>query len=141
MPNVQGSGWIRKETRLAIYLHWGMHCGWCGANLVEVGASLDHIRGRTHRRGNDPSNLVASCPDCNHRGPGYGTGNAAAISAKTGENADWMLRRVKAHAALGLSPYLRRLAGQIVKERPEWYLELKRRSDPKTWKKAEEDGT
>jgi 5-methylcytosine-specific restriction endonuclease McrA len=62
----QGSKWIRREKRLAIYLRDGLACCYCGATL-EDGAelSLDHIRPYSKGGSNEASNLVTCCKRCN----------------------------------------------------------------------------
>jgi 5-methylcytosine-specific restriction endonuclease McrA len=61
-----GSNWIRKERRLAIYLRDGLACVYCGAS-VEDGAtlSLDHVRPHSKDGGTASSNLVTCCRKCN----------------------------------------------------------------------------
>ena len=62
----QGSKWITRERRLAIYARDGFACCYCGS-AVEDGAvlSLDHLR--PHCQGGDGSstNLVTCCKKCN----------------------------------------------------------------------------
>jgi len=62
----QGSKWIRKEKRLAIYLRDGLACCYCGAT-IEDGAmlTLDHIECCTNGGSNAGSNLVTACRKCN----------------------------------------------------------------------------
>jgi len=62
----QGSKWIRREKRLAIYLRDGLACAYCGT-AVEDGAqlSLDHLTPHSHGGSNDATNLVTACRTCN----------------------------------------------------------------------------
>ena len=61
-----GSKWIRKERRLAIYLRDGMACVYCGATVEDgITLSLDHIRPHSKDGGNESSNLVTCCRKCN----------------------------------------------------------------------------
>ncbi len=62
----QGSKWITRERRLAIYLRDGLCCAYCGAT-IEDGAtlSLDHITPHSHGGSNASSNLVTACRKCN----------------------------------------------------------------------------
>ena len=62
----QGSKWITRERRLAIYLRDGLACVYCGAT-VEDGAtlSLDHLTPHSHGGTNVSSNLVTACRICN----------------------------------------------------------------------------
>ena len=62
----QGSKWIRRTTRLAIYLRDGLSCAYCGAS-IEDGAilTIDHIKPRSKGGSNEPANLVTACKRCN----------------------------------------------------------------------------
>lgn len=59
----QGSKWIRRSTRLAIYSRDGFCCAYCGAT-AETGAALtlDHVQACELGGSNEPTNLVAA-PD------------------------------------------------------------------------------
>jgi len=59
-----GMNWIRQEKRLAIYMRDHFACCYCGAGIEcgEVTLSLDHVE---HKGGNEASNLVTACLDCN----------------------------------------------------------------------------
>ena len=80
----QGSGWIRREKRLAIYLRDGFQCQYCGRDLkdapsAEVG--LDHLVCSSAGGDNTEANLVTACRACNsQRGTrpwtSYATGGA-----------------------------------------------------------------
>lgn len=60
----QGSKWIRRELRLAIYARDGFTCCWCGSG---ENLSLDHLwpvrPGK--RPDNRPRSLVTACLSCN----------------------------------------------------------------------------
>lgn len=64
----QGSKWITRPKRLAIYTRDGMACVYCG-NTIEDGAtlSLDHIfpYSSTEKPDNHETNLVTCCKKCN----------------------------------------------------------------------------
>ena len=60
----QGSKWIRRERRLAIYMRDGLACVWCGVG-IEDQATLDHCKVNVNGGTNDTSNLVTSCARCN----------------------------------------------------------------------------
>lgn len=62
----QGSKWIARTTRLAIYLRDGLACCYCGAS-VEDGAqlTLDHLTPYGRGGSNKPTNLVTCCGKCN----------------------------------------------------------------------------
>ena len=63
----QGSNWIRRSTRLAIYDRDGFACVYCGAGAEHEGVELglDHVKPRELGGGNAPSNLVTCCGHCN----------------------------------------------------------------------------
>jgi hypothetical protein len=65
----QASGcWIRKSTRLAIYLRDRFTCAYCGRDLhgaAPADITLDHVVCRSAGGGNAPSNLVTACKSCN----------------------------------------------------------------------------
>lgn len=61
-------GWIRKTTRLAVYLRDGFRCVYCckdlhGAHPMDV--TLDHIRCQSDGGTHAVTNLVTSCRSCN----------------------------------------------------------------------------
>ena len=62
----QGSKWIRRAKRLAIYSRDGFACAYCGAT-VEDGAvlTLDHIVACELGGTNEATNLVTCCRCCN----------------------------------------------------------------------------
>jgi len=66
MSNKNGSKWIRREKRLAIYLRDGMACAFCG-DSIEDGAmlTLDHIVPRELGGTNEANNLITACRQCN----------------------------------------------------------------------------
>lgn len=60
--------WITKEKRLAIYLRDGFTCGYCGTDLRNADPfdlSLDHLNPRCKGGGNEATNLITSCRECN----------------------------------------------------------------------------
>ena len=61
-----GSKWIRKDLRLAIYLRDGLVCAYCGRDLAgapPADVTLDHlIPGHEDHRA---TNLVTACRSCN----------------------------------------------------------------------------
>jgi 5-methylcytosine-specific restriction endonuclease McrA len=64
----QGSKWIRKTTRLAIYHRDGHRCVYCGATDADgARLTLDHIVAceLTETPDNSPANLVTCCLACN----------------------------------------------------------------------------
>lgn len=63
----QGSKWIRRERRLAIYLRDGLACVYCGANIEEHGITLtlDHLTPYSKGGSSTSHNLVTACQKCN----------------------------------------------------------------------------
>jgi len=71
-----GSKWIRKARRYAIYARDGWRCIWCRCR-VGIGAKartkhlalahLDHIKPRALGGSNATENLVTSCKRCNDK--------------------------------------------------------------------------
>lgn len=62
----QGSKWIRKSTRYAIYHRDGFSCVYCAACADDgVTLTLDHVVACELGGDNDPSNLVTACLSCN----------------------------------------------------------------------------
>lgn len=62
----QGSKWIRREKRLALYVRDGLACVYCGEG-IEDGAtlSLDHLVPHCDGGSNHETNLVTACKRCN----------------------------------------------------------------------------
>jgi hypothetical protein len=62
----QGSKWLTRERRLALYVRDGLACCYCGAS-VEDGTqlSLDHIIPHCQGGNNKNENLVTACKRCN----------------------------------------------------------------------------
>jgi len=62
----QGSKWIRRERRLAIYMRDGLACAWCGASIEEGATlSLDHIVPHAKGGSTQSDNLITACRKCN----------------------------------------------------------------------------
>lgn len=63
----QGSKWIRRSTRLAIYHRDGFRCAYCLRTAEEkgVGLTLDHLVACEAGGTNEPANLVTCCLSCN----------------------------------------------------------------------------
>lgn len=59
---------VNPATRLRIYAREGGLCAWCGRDLRQTGAHIDHLvyeEGPHHERSPLALRAVASCPDCN----------------------------------------------------------------------------
>lgn len=64
----QGSKWIRKERRLALYIRDSFSCAYCGRDLKSAEpceVTLDHLLPRHYGGGNENTNLVTACRSCN----------------------------------------------------------------------------
>ena len=62
----QGSKWITRQRRLAIYMRDGMACCYCGAG-IEDGAmlTLDHVKPHCQGGNGNNENLITACRKCN----------------------------------------------------------------------------
>jgi len=96
----QGSKWIRKSTRLAIYMRDGMACIYC-QSAVEDGErlTLDHVRPCAKGGQNGTENLVTCCHRCNSSRKDRSLRSwAEVVSTYTGaESAADVLARVRRH--------------------------------------------
>ena len=91
----QGMNWIRRTTRLAIYLRDGMACVYCGAGVEEgERLTLDHLRPYSAGGSNAPANLVTCCHRCNSS---RGTRSVAAFCRATAAYRDVCPRGVERH--------------------------------------------
>jgi 5-methylcytosine-specific restriction endonuclease McrA len=61
----QGSKWIRRNKRLAIYRRDDNCCVYCGKDLSCEVATLDHVLACELGGTNHESNLVTACVSCN----------------------------------------------------------------------------
>jgi 5-methylcytosine-specific restriction endonuclease McrA len=61
----QGSNWIRRGKRLAIYRRDDYRCVYCQRDLATEVATLDHVLACELGGTNDASNLVTACTTCN----------------------------------------------------------------------------
>lgn len=64
----QGSNWIRRKKRVAIYLRDDYTCLYCEADLSgadQHDVTLDHVRPGHFPGNNRASNLITSCRSCN----------------------------------------------------------------------------
>lgn len=101
----QGSKWIRKDKRLAIYLRDGMACAYCGKGVEESGAplTLDHLLPCSKGGGNHEGNLVTCCLSCNSRRQDMDLDQwlQIALPEHSHEVGLWICQ----HTALDLAPY------------------------------------
>ena len=63
--NRNGSNWIRKDLRLAIYLRDNMTCVFCKTHADNTTLTLDHVVSRSEGGSNGTPNLVTACRSCN----------------------------------------------------------------------------
>lgn len=63
--NWNGSNWIRKEKRHAIYRRDDLSCVYCGATAEDDVLTLDHLVAVELGGTNHESNLVTACRRCN----------------------------------------------------------------------------
>ena len=123
----QGSKWIRREKRLAIYLRDGLACAYCGA-IIEDGAglTLDHITPYCDQGGHHETNLITACLRCNSaRGNRDIKEFAAAVAEylNGGVTVDMITDRIIECIARPLDI---RAAKEIIKNRGSWQAALKR---------------
>lgn len=55
--------WIRRSTRLSIYMRDRFTCQWCELSFPVL--TLDHVRPLSRGGTHCPSNLVTACLSCN----------------------------------------------------------------------------
>lgn len=124
----QGSKWITRERRLAIYLRDGMACCYCGANIEEHGItlSLDHVLPYSQGGTNNSYNLITACQKCNSsRGdrPVEEFVNAVAGYLNQGIKADVILESIAAKLNRKLDIVE---AKAIIERRGSWQEALRR---------------
>lgn len=56
---------IGKKTRFEVLKRDGFRCVYCGRSAPDVRLEIDHIVPVVEGGGNEPSNLVTACEDCN----------------------------------------------------------------------------
>ena len=64
----EGSGWIQRWRRLAIYMRDNFCCQYCGKDLKNEkpeNVTLDHLRCYCKGGSNHETNLVTACKACN----------------------------------------------------------------------------
>lgn len=63
----QGSNWIRRSTRMAIYHRDNFCCVYCDAKGDVGKLELDHVMPRSLGGSNAATNLVTCCKKCNQK--------------------------------------------------------------------------
>ena len=61
------SKWLRKSTRIALYLRDDYTCAYCEKKFDVGYLQIDHIVARANGGSNDVTNLVTSCCACNNK--------------------------------------------------------------------------
>ena len=58
---------VPADRRAAVRARFAGCCGYCGVAETDIGNELeiDHYRPRVHGGGNEPDNLIYTCPACN----------------------------------------------------------------------------
>ena len=100
----QGSKWIRRSTRLAIYHRDAFCCVYCGAAAedLETALTLDHLVACELGGTNRPGNLVTACTTCNSSKGAKTTRQWLAYLRAKGISTDSVARRVRRLVAKNL---------------------------------------
>ncbi len=64
-PAANGSKWIRRDKRLAIYLRDGLTCTYCTRFYPHIELQLDHYARVEDGGTNEATNLLTVCRSCN----------------------------------------------------------------------------
>jgi len=99
MANVanNGSKWIRKERRQAIYMRDAFCCVYCSIDLTSVQSNertLDHIIPQHLGGTNSSNNLVTACKSCNSSKGNKSTREFGALIHSEIEAVEAMLKRI-----------------------------------------------
>lgn len=121
----QGSKWIRRERRLAIYMRDGMACVWCGAAIEDgITLSLDHITPHSNGGSSKSENLITACKKCNSaRGDRslFGFAWSVAVYLNHDITADMIIDHINECLS---RPVNIAQARQIIKRRSNWQAAL-----------------
>lgn len=120
----QGSKWITRSKRLALYLRDGFACAFCGGTIEDgCTLTLDHLVPYSEGGSNDASNLVTSCRRCNSaRGARnlFDFCDAAAGYLNHGVTGEIILSSInKKKIAKDWKPFHTQ-AKEIIASRPDW---------------------
>ena len=121
-----GSRWIRRERRLAIYLRDGLSCVYCGSGIEDEGItlSLDHILPVSKGGRDNNENLVTACAKCNRS---RGNRDLAAFAYAIAQyiNHDVTAEQIIEHvAACAICPIDYRKASNLIACRGSWQRAL-----------------
>lgn len=100
----QGSNWIRREKRLAIYARDDYRCMYCQTDLAGDVATLDHVAPRELGGGNETTNLVTACLSCNSSKRALSVRNFLVILRDHGVETEGVAARVRRQTRRALSP-------------------------------------
>lgn len=112
----QGSNWIRRSTRLAIYHRDGHRCVYCGCKVKPgrgtngtAAAHLDHVLACDLGGSSKPENLVTSCRKCNDAKASHTVRGFLKTLRARGVDVVSLARRVRKALKTPLTPALRAL--------------------------------
>ena len=96
----QGSNWIRRTTRIAIYARDGWACVYCGARAEDDATlTLDHVLACELGGTNAPGNLVTCCLSCNSAKQHRSNRDWFAMLRDRGVDTRGLAERVRRHCA------------------------------------------
>lgn len=97
----QGSNWIRKDKRWAIYMRDGCACIYCevGADQMEGPMTLDHLLACELGGQNTAANLVTCCVSCNSSKRDLTMGDWMATLRDCGVDTRAMAAKIRKHTA------------------------------------------
>ena len=103
----QGSKWIRKDKRLAIYLRDGCACIYCGTPAEELDGplTLDHVLACELGGGNEAANLVTCCLSCNSSKQALTTRQWFATLRDRGVDTSGLSAKIRRHTSRKLATY------------------------------------
>jgi 5-methylcytosine-specific restriction endonuclease McrA len=104
----QGSNWITRRRRIAIYDRDGWCCVWCTGEVFRphgtahrnTDATLDHLRPRSEEGAHETRNLITCCLGCN-RLRGNMTASAFAMVIATKRQESFRVVRTRILRAIG----------------------------------------
>lgn len=103
----QGSKWITKKRRLAIYLRDGGKCIYCGAHVsTGVLLTLDHVLACNNGGTNESSNLVTACRSCNSSKSDLTTRMWYAVCRDRGIDTKKLSRRISHQTSIDMAAFL-----------------------------------
>lgn len=102
----QGSNWIKRDKRLAIYLRDGNGCVYCSRGIESgVLLTLDHVVPCELGGTNEASNLVTACGRCNSSKQALPLGDFLLVLADRGIDTAEIPARIRALTGTDLAPY------------------------------------